>query len=103
MTRFAIKGLGVCLIGALVGGCGPTYYRVTDPTSNRTYYTTELKHQKGGSVRLKDAGTGKTVTLQNSEVTTVKKEEFETGKVRTSAVNADAPAAGATVPPPSAP
>jgi hypothetical protein len=92
--RFVRTGLGVCLVGVLVGGCGPTYYRVTDPTTNRNYYTTELKQQKGGGVRLKDAGTGRTVTLQNSEVMTVKKEEFETGKVRTAAENA--PPAGAT-------
>jgi hypothetical protein len=44
------------------------------------YYTTEVKNKGGGSVQLKDAATGDKVTLQNSQVTTVKKEEYETNR-----------------------
>lgn len=81
MRSLRVAGLAA---GLLVGvfGCGPTYYRVTDPTTNRAYYTTEMKQKGAGSVQLRDAGTGRTITLQNSEVETVTKEAFETGKVR---------------------
>src|SRR4051812_20804920 len=79
--RYAWLALVGCVaMGAL--GCGTTYYRVTDPTTGRDFYTTVVEKQRGGSVRLRDAGTGRTVTLQNSEVHEVKKEEFDSGRVR---------------------
>ena len=62
-----LLSLGVALL-LLVGlsACG-SYYRVTDPTTGSTYYTSDIKKQKGGAVELKDANTGSSVTLQNSE------------------------------------
>src|SRR5688500_4733115 len=74
-----------------VGGCGPTYYRVTDPTTSRAYYTTELKNKDGGSVQLRDANSGRTVTLQNSEVQKVTREEYESGRIRSVVTPAPAP------------
>ena len=62
-----------------VAGC-TNYYKVTDPTTNKTYYTTELKTGGSGATTLKDARSGNTVTLQNSDVQTIKKEEFQAGK-----------------------
>jgi len=62
-----------------VGGC-TTYYKVTDPTTGRVYYTTELEHKNSGAATLKDARTGNKVNLQNSEVEKVSKEQFESGK-----------------------
>ena len=50
-----------------VGGC-TNYYKVTDPTTGRVYYTTELEHKNSGAATLKDARTGNKVNLQNSEV-----------------------------------
>jgi hypothetical protein len=61
----------------IVSACGGGYYRVKDPVSDKTYYTTKVDEEKGGAVKLKDANTGSTVTLQNSEVTKIKKEEFK--------------------------
>ena len=76
MKRFA----GISVLGlALLAGC-TSYYKVTDPHTGRTYYTTELKKSGSGSSTLKDARTGNTVTVQNSEVQQIKKEEFEAGK-----------------------
>jgi uncharacterized protein YceK len=63
----------------LLGGC-TSYYKVTDPTTGKSYYTTEVKQRSNGSATLKDARTGSTVNVQNSEVQTIKKEEFESGK-----------------------
>lgn len=57
-------------------GCS-SYYKVVDPASGNVYYTTKVKSQAGGAVKLKDAKTGAEVTIQNSEVTKVKKDEFK--------------------------
>lgn len=61
---------------SLLAGCASPHYQVTDPTSNKVYYTTELK-KEGGTTTLKDARTGDMVTLQNVEVRDISKEEFE--------------------------
>ncbi len=59
-----------------LAGCGG-YWQVTDPTSKTVYYTEEVKQNKGGTVMFNDAKTGKQVTLQNSEVLKVSKDEFK--------------------------
>ena len=77
MTKRTLAVVGLALL--CVGGC-TTYYKVTDPTTGRTYYTTELQSKNSGAATLKDARTGNTVNLQNSEVETISKEQFESGK-----------------------
>jgi hypothetical protein len=54
-----------------------TYYKVTDPTSQKVYYTTEVEKEKGGSVALKDANSGAQVTIQNSEVIEISSDEYK--------------------------
>ncbi len=60
-----------------ITACGGGYYRVKDPSSDKTYYTEKIEEEKGGAIKLKDANTGSVVTLQNSEVTKIKKEEYK--------------------------
>ncbi len=60
-----------------VTACGGGYYKVVDPATDKTYYTKDVKEEKGGAIKIKDANTGSTVTLQNSEVTEINKEEFK--------------------------
>jgi uncharacterized protein YceK len=60
----------------LFSGCG-SYYKVTDPSSSNVYYTTKIDKERRGSVEFKDANTGSTVTLQNSEITEISKDEFK--------------------------
>jgi uncharacterized protein YceK len=67
--------LCVCFV---VVGCA-SYYKVTDPTSGRVYYTKDIDHVKSGAVKLKDARTGSLVTIQNSEVKEISKEEYKAG------------------------
>ena len=55
--------------------CGG-YYRVKDLIGGNVYYTKDLDRENG-TVMLKDANTGNTVTLQNSEVAEINKEEFK--------------------------
>jgi hypothetical protein len=68
--------------GALLwaGGCGPTYYKVTDPTTGKQYYTTDLKKHGHGAATLKDARTGAEVSLQNTEIHPVTKEEYDVAR-----------------------
>ena len=73
--------LKVVCLAAIVAATGcTTYYKVTDPSTDKVYYTTEVENKGGGSVQLKDAATGDKVTLQNSHVTKVNKEEYETNR-----------------------
>ena len=70
--------MGLLLICA--GGCS-SYYKVTDPTTGRDYYTQELRQGKNGSATLRDGRTGNTVNLQNSEISKVTKEQYEAGRL----------------------
>ena len=70
-----------CLAGLLLTASGcTTYYRVTDPSSGKVYYTTDIDKRSGGAISLKDAATGDQVTLQNSQISKVNKEEFHTNR-----------------------
>ena len=71
-----------CLALLCAAGCS-TYYKVTDPTSGREYYTTELQRKNSGAATLKDARTGNTVNLQNSEIAEISKEQFDAGRYST--------------------
>jgi hypothetical protein len=61
-------------------GCTTSYYKVTDPTSAKTYYTKDI-YQDRGTLHLRDGTTGNAVTLQNSEIQKISKEEFEVKRV----------------------
>ena len=71
----------LALFGCIVVTAGCTnYYRVTDPASGKSYYSTEVKETgRGGAVKIKDAKTGSTVTLQSSEVKEISEEEYKAG------------------------
>jgi hypothetical protein len=95
--RHLLFALLACAVAITVVGC-TTYYRVTDPTTGRSYYTTRLDEQRSGSVQLKDARTGYMVTVQNSEVKKISKEEYDQGRF----ASTPAPAPKSTTPPPPA-
>ena len=63
---FVLSAAALCFTGT---GC--TYYKVTDNTTGREYYTREWlwRPQTGteGQVRFKDLTTGKTVELTSAE------------------------------------
>ena len=62
-------------------GC-TKYYKITDPTTDKIYYTKKVKKKKGsGAVRIKDERTGRTVTLQSSEVEKITKDQFNLGVI----------------------
>jgi hypothetical protein len=77
MNCVRVLVLGLAALSA--SGC-TSYYRVSDPSTGNEYYTTEVKKRGSGAVTVKDAATGDEVTLQNSHVTKVSKEEYETNR-----------------------
>lgn len=78
LTRF-MGGWILCGVSVLIlAGC-TNYYRVTDPASGKTYYTTKVSRVDGGAVKIKDAKSGDTVTLQSSEVHEISQRDFEAG------------------------
>jgi hypothetical protein len=69
----------LCGLIIIVAGCS-SHYRVTDPASGKTYYTTKIDNLgRGGAVKIKDEKTGSMVTLQSSEVKEISEEEYEAG------------------------
>lgn len=80
--RLKILTIGlVCALVMLITGCG-SYYKVTDPNSSKVYYTTKIDKERSGSIEFEDANSGSKVTLQNSEITEVSKEEFKTNTAK---------------------
>lgn len=77
MNRITIWLL--CGLMVTVGGC-TSYYRVSDPSSGKAYYTTKVDEAgKAGAVKFKDEKSGSTVTLQSSEVKEISSDEFNAG------------------------
>ena len=66
--------VGTMLVAACGGGT--KYYLVKDNSTGQTYYTTELNTLDNGAVKLKDAKTQTDVTLPNSSVQQVSKDEY---------------------------
>lgn len=64
--------------GLLLTGC--SYYQVSDPTTGRTYYTSDIDRKMGGALAFKDARTGEKVTLQNHEVARIDRDQYDAGK-----------------------
>ena len=74
MNTHMITGLLVCVLSLMVAGCSH-YYRVTDPGSGKTYYTTDID-ERGGGVKFKDDRTRSTVILHSAEVSELSESEY---------------------------
>lgn len=93
MKRIIANGWFVVVLGSalLAAGCA-SYYKVTDPQSGRVYYTEEVESDKSGMVKLKDARSGSSVTLQSSEVREISSDEYKAGLAAPESKPAPAPA-----------
>ena len=79
-----VGGQAVAVAALLLTGC-TSYYKVTDPTSNKVYYTTSNvseRYKSTGAVTFTDSTTGSQVTLQSSEVKKLTKEEYESATAK---------------------
>jgi hypothetical protein len=82
----------------LVVACGSSnYYIVKDNSTGQTYYATEVKKLDSGAVQLRDAKTQTDVTLPNSSIQQVSKDEYN------AKLHAPAPAAATQTTPAPAP
>jgi len=71
------KTFAVVVFATVLAGCAH-YYKVTDPSNSKVFYTEEVK-RNGSAVEFKDAQSGGVVTLQNSNVQEIDKQEYEQG------------------------
>ena len=69
-----IASTALLAIVLVTAGC-TTYYRVTDPSSGKMFYTDDVK-RSGSAVMFKDAKSGSDVTLQASEVKEITSDDF---------------------------
>ena len=77
MKTYGVTSLILCGVLLSMTGCS-SYYRVTDPASGKTYYTTKINDAgRAGAVKIKDDRTGSVVTLQSSEVKEISADEYE--------------------------
>ena len=64
----------ICVLSLMVGGCSH-YYRVTEPASGKTYYTTHID-ERSGAAKFKDDRTGSYVILHSAEVSELSEDEY---------------------------
>ena len=71
-----LRVLVVVLLTIGLSACAH-YFKVVDPGNGKVFYTEDIK-RKGSAVEFKDAQTGSVITLQNSEITQIDKQAYET-------------------------
>ena len=73
--------IGLVLSLLFIFGCGggAKYWMVNDPLTKNIYYTQKIDNLSSGAVKFTDAQTGKTVSIQNSEVKKITEDEFKAG------------------------
>ena len=76
MVRSSIL-LAACVF--VLSACGPSYYRVTNPATGESYYTTEVKRMDSGAVVIKDAASGSEVTLTSSDIKQIDEAAYKKG------------------------
>ena len=74
MSTRRITGVLICLLSVMIAGCSH-YYRVTDPGSGKTYYTTDID-ERSGRVKFKDDKTRNIVILHSAELSELSEEEY---------------------------
>lgn len=75
-----IAGRSMAIVGLLALAACTTYTQVTDPSSQKTFYTDDLKINKGsGGAEFTDAMTGARVQLMSYEAKEITPEAFDKG------------------------
>jgi len=73
LRRTSIAAAAAVLF-AVTAGC-TTYYKVTDPSSGKDYYTTSYK-TKSGALVFEDDATRSKVNIQNAEIREISKDRY---------------------------
>ena len=74
MNTHMITGLLTCVLSLMMAGCSH-YYRVTDPGSGKTYYTTDID-ERSGRVKFMDDRTRNTIILHAAELSEMSEDEY---------------------------
>ena len=75
-----VRVVAAMLVVVMLVGCvGCAYYRVTDPTTDKIYYTRHLQESSAGSVKFQEAETDKTVILDTAEIEQISEDEYNVG------------------------
>ena len=74
-VRFRVAVIALAALSFGLAACGSTYYLVKDPESGREYYTTKVDRSSHG-MTFKDGKTLSTVTLENSEVIEITRDQY---------------------------
>src|SRR3954467_10698905 len=91
--KAALNTLTVMTVIAMAAGCASTkYYKATDATTGKPYYTQEIA-KNANAIQFKDAKTGAATTLQNSQVLEIDKAAYSAGLTAAAAPVTSAPAA----------
>jgi hypothetical protein len=80
LIRSARTCAGLLML-SLAAGC-TTYYRITDQSTRRVYYTTDFDRTDSGAVQFYDAKSRANVTLQSSEIIEISRDAYDTGMKR---------------------
>lgn len=74
------RHIAALALGAALSGACTSYFQVTDPTTGRQYYTTEVEDAgDAGAIRFRDARHDEEVTLPSSEVKPISPERYREG------------------------
>ena len=74
MKIHILTGVLIGVLSLMVAGCSH-YYRVTEPASGKTYYTTHID-ERSGAAKFKDDRTGSYVILHSAEVSELSQDEY---------------------------
>ena len=66
----------MALTALLLCGC-TNYYMVKDIQTGKVFYSNAILQEKGQAVVFKEIGSGAQVTLQNSKVTQISKDQYQ--------------------------
>ena len=69
-----MTGLLIGVLSLMTAACSH-YYRVTEPASGKTYYTTHID-ERSGAAKFKDDRTGSYVILHSAEVSELSQDEY---------------------------
>ena len=76
MHRFTtglFRATAVATLAIVATGC--SYYKITDPTTDKAYYTEKYESKDG--ITFTDAATKKQVTIQNAEIEDITSSQFK--------------------------
>ena len=59
--------------------CSSSYYKITNPSNDKGYYTEDYSVKPNGAIMFTDARSGEIVTLQSSQILEISQTDFEVG------------------------